>query len=66
MRHWVYSTVYVIETMDVNGDWSERDVCFNEEFAEEQGIEFVNTLEDTYAYRVIPVAIKYLGGGNGD
>ena len=64
MRDWVYSTVYIIETRDADGDWNERDVCFNEEFAHEQGQELVDTLEDDYAYRVIPVPVKYLGGGS--
>lgn len=61
MSNWVYNTVYVIEVRDSDGDWIDRDVTFNEDYAIKLGKEFVEVYDDTNEYRVIPVAIKYLG-----
>ena len=61
MSDWIYNTVYVIEVRDSDGDWIDRDVTFNEDYAHEQGKEFVDVYEEAADYRVIPVTIKYLG-----
>lgn len=61
MSNWIYNTVYVIEVRDSDGDWIDRDVTFNEDYAHKQGKEFVDVYDDTNEYRVIPVTIKYLG-----
>ena len=60
MSDWIYNTVYVIEVRDSDGDWIHADVSFDEDYAHEQGKEFVE-VDVTEDYRVIPVAIKYLG-----
>lgn len=60
IANWVHNTVYVIEVLDSDGDWLDKDVTFNEDFAHEQGKEFVSVYEDATDYRVLPVNIKYL------
>ena len=59
MKDWVWTKAYVLETRADDGEWQEMDISFSEDVLEEVGEQ-----SECKRWRVIPVNLKYLGGGS--